>query len=70
MLPSIEIRVTRTLDRLGFSDVRVRDLGDGLVQLSGRTANPDDEAMVIAAARTVQGVKEVDIMLQFRLYGD
>jgi hypothetical protein len=61
----IDIRVTQSLQRVGYKGIQVEDLGDGHVKLTGITASPNDRAIMISAARAVVGVRHVATELTF-----
>jgi hypothetical protein len=58
---AIEDRVTRTLARLGYGEIRVIDLGDGHVQVALQLDSSVDRTELVAAAGTVPGVTKVSI---------
>lgn len=52
----INVRVQRSLKRVGFDDILVKDLGDGVVELYGTVAISFDIALANHVASTVPGV--------------
>lgn len=58
-METIEVRVARSLGRLGFPSVRVTDLGDGHVKLVGTVPAKDDQTAILALVATVPGVVKV-----------
>ena len=58
-LERLEIRVQRSVDRLGFTGLQVKDLGGGHVEINAASVCRDDRNTIIAAVRTVIGVESV-----------
>lgn len=56
---SIEIRVTRGLERLGCHDIHVTHDGEGKMTLACSDRDANERALVIAATKTVPGVTDV-----------
>jgi hypothetical protein len=52
----INVRVQRSLKRVGFDNISVKDLGDGAVELQGTVAIGFDIALANYVASTVPGV--------------
>ena len=52
----IDVRVQRSLKRIGLDDISVKDLGDGAVELNGTVSISFDIALANYVASTVPGV--------------
>ena len=59
----IEVRVERSLKRCGFPEIRVIDLGNGHIKLTGNVPSKDDRGAVLSMALTVPGVSQVSYEL-------
>ena len=59
----IDVRVSQSLQRVGYSDVQVADLGNGQIKLTGTISSEQDRAILLAVARAVVGVRGVVLEL-------
>ena len=55
----LETRVSRSLQRVGFVNVHVVNLGSGRIRLTGTIPSQGDRAIAVAIARTVAQVHAV-----------
>ena len=58
---SIESRIRRTLERLGYGYIRIEHLGDGDIKLIGLFVPPVDRVILVDAVQTVPGVRFVSL---------
>ncbi len=56
---ALEVRVSHSLQRLGYDNVHVAHLGNGHTRLTGTVPTAADRAIVMAVARAVAGVTTV-----------
>ena len=62
----IEQRICRSLERAGFQGFTVNALGGGDFEIIGTVESRNDQALVMAIARSVAGVKSVTNALRFQ----
>lgn len=63
-MPPIEVRVQRSLSRIGLNDVVASHSGGGNIMLTGRVDAVNDRVIAVAVARSVAGVENVKADIQ------
>ncbi len=58
-ITTIQARIRRCLDRLGYTGIGVVDMGEGHFLVTGQVPTPNDRAVVLATTRCVIGVVKV-----------
>ena len=64
LLP-LEVRVERSLSRIGFDNLEVTHTGNGNIVVTGQVKDANDRVIIVAAARAVAGVVSVKSDVRF-----